>query len=263
MKPNLQAPVLYVSDSQNDYVDLYDVKGLKLEGQIAADHPTGLATDQNKNLYVTNLLAGNTTVYAFGQTDPSLTLSDPGGQPDAVAVGNDGNVYVEDANGLTYVYPKGATQPSTSLVNSYIQSGTAVTLDSHNNVYAAGFSPGYQGIVIRYASASEPGVNLNLAPLPGPSGITIAQHGQIVVADGFLPGIQTFKAKGGGALRVFGQEDFPNRLTFNKAKTKLYVPETNSDINIYDYKSGNLITTLVGPSGSVMIGAAIVPAPRN
>jgi sugar lactone lactonase YvrE len=263
MKPNLRSPVLYVSDSQNNYVDLYDVNGLTLEGQIASDHPTGLATDQSKNLYVTNLLAGNTTIYAFGRTKPSLTLIDPGAQPDDVAVGNDGTVYVEDENGQTYVYPKGATQPTTSLVNSSLQSGTAVSVDGHNDVLAAGFAPGTQGIVIRYAKASEPGVDLNLSPLPGPDGIAIAERGQIVIADFFLPGIQVFKPKGGAALRVFGQDASPNRLTFDKAKKTLYVPETNSNINIYNYKSGKQIKTLVGPSGSVMIGAAIVPAPRN
>jgi hypothetical protein len=208
-------------------------------------------------------LAGNTTIYAFGKTKPSLTLVDPGAQPDDVAVGNDGTVYVEDENGQTYVYPKGATQPTTSLVNGALQSGAAVTVDGHNDVLAAGFSPGSQGVVVRYANAKGPGADLNLSPLTGPAGITISEHGQIVVADYFLPGVQVFKHSGGAALRVFDQEGYPNRLTFDEAKTTLYVPQSNSNVNIYDYKSGKLINTLVGPSGSAMLGAAIVPAPQN
>lgn len=255
--------LLYVSDSQNDFVDVYDLKTKGMVGQIAANHPTGLATDKSENLYVTNLLGGNTTVYPFGQTQPSLTLSDPGGQPDAVAVGTDGTVYVADENGKVYVYPSGVTQPTSTLSNGAIQAADTVTLDSANDVYVAGFSSSDRAVVVKYPKASEPGVNLGKLGVDGPAGIALDRTRRIVLADFELPGVDVFKHDGISPYRMFARTSSPNRFTFNRLKSRVYVPMTSGDVNIYDYKSGNLISTLVGPSGSVMIGTAVIPAPKN
>jgi hypothetical protein len=61
----------------------------------------------------------------------------------------------------------------------------------------------------------------------------------------------------------FAQDEAPNRFAFNKTRTKLYVPMSDSNVNVCHYKSGKLITTLVGSSGSVIIDAAMVPTPRT
>jgi WD40 repeat protein len=251
---------LYVSDAENGFVDVYSLKTKHLVGQIAANHPTGLATDASNRLYVTNLFGGNTTVYAFGKTQPSLTLTDPGGRPDAVAVGTDGTVYVADENGEIYVYPAGSTQSTSSLSNGSVQSADAVTVDAANDVYVTGFNHVGVAEVVEYPKAREPGVNLHLRGLDGPAGIALDRRGRIVLADMLMPGITVFKRNATSAYRVFAQTENPNRFAFNRTKSRVYVPMSSSDINVYDYSSGTLITTLVGPSGSVMIGAALVPA---
>ena len=254
---------LYVSDAENGFVDVYSLKTKHLVGQIAANHPTGLATDAHNKLYVTNLFGGNTTVYVFGNTQPSLTLTDPGGRPDAVAVGADGTVYVADENGEIYVYAAGSTQSTTSLSNGSVQSADAVTVDAANDVYVAGFNRVGAAEVVEYAKAREPGINLQLRGLEGPAGIALDRRDRIVLADMLMPGINVYRRDATTPYRVFAQTQNPNRFAFNRAKSRVYVPMSSSDVNVYDYTSGTLITTLVGPSGSVMIGAALVPAPKN
>lgn len=261
LNATLTPPVLYVSDAENGFVDVYSLKMGQLVGQISANHPTGLATDANKNLYVTNLSGGTTTVYAFGQTRPSVTLTDPGGRPDAVAAGADGTIYVADENGAVYVYPRGSTVATSSLSNSSVTSADAVTVDVANDVYVAGFNHFGSAEVVEYPKASQPGVNLKLQGLQGPAGIALDRRRRVVLADALMPGVNVFKHGATAAYRVFAQSEYPNRLAFNRTKSRVYVPMSSSDVDVYDYKSGTLISTLVGPSGSVMIGAAMIPAP--
>jgi sugar lactone lactonase YvrE len=263
LKRDLTPPTLYVSDAENGFVDVYSLKTRQLVGQIAANHPTGLATDARNNLYVTNLYGGSTTVYAFGQTQPSETLTDPGGWPDAVAVGANGAIYVADEDGAVYVYPAGSTASTFSLSNANVTSADAVAVDRANDVYVAGFNRVGGAEVVEYAKASGAGVNLQLKGLQGPAGIALDRRQRIVLADLLMPGINVFKHGATAPYRVFAQSEYPNRLAFNRTKSRVFVPMTSSDVNIYDYNSGTLISTLVGPSGSLMIGAAAVPAPQN
>jgi WD40 repeat protein len=263
LRVDLTPPELYVSDAENGFVDVYSLKTRSLVGQIAANHPTGLATDLRNNLYVANLGGGNVTVYALGQTEPSLTLTDPGARPDAVAVGTDGTVYVADENGVVYLYPMGTTQSTSSLSNAAVESANAVAVDAANDVYVAGYNHVGNGEVVEYAQARGSGVNLQLRGLEGPAGIALDRRRRIVLADLLMPGISVFKHNATTAYRVFAQSGNPNRFAFNRTKSRVYVPMTSSDVNIYDYKSGALIGTLIGPSGSVMIGAAMIPAPQN
>ncbi|MGC2406735.1 MAG: hypothetical protein WA431_10060 [Candidatus Cybelea sp.] len=261
LKADSTPHLLYVSDAENGFVDVYSLKTKHLVGQIAANHPTGLASDASNKLYVTNLFGGNTTVYAFGQTRPSLTLTDPGGRPDAVAVGTNGTVYVADENGEVYIYAPGATLSTSSLSNGWVQSADAVTVDAANDVYVTGFNRVGVAEVVEYPKAREPGINLRLQGLEGPAGVALDRRGRIVLADMLKPGINVFKRNATSPYRVFARSENPNRFAFNRAKSRVYAPMSSSDVNIYDYGSGTLVATLAGPSGSVMIGAALVPAP--
>lgn len=263
LKPNLAPPTLYVSDAENGFVDVYTLKTRQLVGQIAANHPTGLATDAHNNLYVTNLYGGTTTVYAFGQTKPSVTLTDPGGEPDAVAVGANGAIYVADEDGSVYVYPPGATASTSTLSNANVTSADAVAVNRANDVYVAGFNRVGRAGVVEYPKASGAGINLQLQGLQAPAGIALDRLQRIVLADLLMPGITVFKHGATTPYRVFAQSEYPNRLAFNRTKSRVFVPMSSSDVNIYDYNTGTLISTLVGPAGSVMIGAAAVPAPQN
>jgi hypothetical protein len=263
LSPNAAAPLLYASDSQNNAVDVYDLKTQTLSGQISANHPTGLAVDQQNSLYVTNFFGGNTTVYRAGHTDPSLTLMDPGGSPDAVAVGNDGSVYVSDSNGQVYVYSAGATAPSKTLASDSITSAAAVTVDRQNDVYVCGYTEGSIGVVMEYRNASQPGKDLHLLGIVGPDGIALDNSGRTVLADAGLPGIDVFKRGALSPYRMFAKVQAPNRFAFDKNRQNVYVPMSDSDVNAYGYKSGNLISTIPGPSGAIFLGTAVAPAPRD
>ena len=63
----------------NSVVDIYDLgeSGSPLVGSIThgIDGPGGMALDANDTLYVANNVANAVTVYPFGQTPASLTLS--------------------------------------------------------------------------------------------------------------------------------------------------------------------------------------------
>lgn len=135
--------------------------------------PAGLAVDASGNLYVANSGNNTVTVYAPGQSRPSLTYSQGVSAPLGVAVGSDGTLYVANQTGSTSgtgsvtEYPAGSIQPSLtiSLASEYAY---AVALDSNNALYVSWFSfAGYSVAIYKYATeGSDKGEDLNLK-LPG------------------------------------------------------------------------------------------------
>jgi len=99
VKATFHHPWLYVSDTANSVVYIYDLgkTGSSLIGKITdgLNGPFGLTVDKSGNLYVSNQgTPGNVVVYAAGQTSPSLTLSDDLTTPQGVSVDSSGNVWV-------------------------------------------------------------------------------------------------------------------------------------------------------------------------
>lgn len=136
-------PLVYVSDSVKNVVDIFDRRG-KLQGQITGlSAPAGLFVDAKHNLWVANSGGGDVLMFPRGATRPSRTLEDSN-SPSDVAVGTDGTVYVADSEnaGGVAVYSRGKTQPSRRLVADLSgMSGIEyyVTCDAAGNVFASGY----------------------------------------------------------------------------------------------------------------------------
>jgi hypothetical protein len=249
---------LYVSDEGDGVVDVFALPSLSLVGQITTgiSQPEGIATDKHGNLYVSNLGNGTVTVYHQGQTSPYLTLTESSG-PDDVAVASNLYVLAADTGGGVDVYPPGATSPSTRLTNSAISSVYGVGVDSHNNVYAAGF--GTSAVVIKYANMAGSGTNLGLTGLSGPAGVLVDNHSNLVVSDigasliDIYPPGQTSPS---GTISVLS----PDRTSINNLENTLYVPQGGNDsVDILSYPAGSSLGSL-GLTNFVS-GTATAPAP--
>jgi hypothetical protein len=186
-KANFHHPWLYVSDTANSVVYIYDLgkTGIPLIGKIAdgLNGPFGLTVDSSGRLYVSNQgTPGNVVVYAAGATSPSLTLSDDLMTPQGVAVDSSGNVWVMNRSGSPgiAVFPPGGTEPSEYITNQLIQNPIQDFFDREGNLF---FSDPVTGVSEIPAGSSQQPVSLNLQGLNHADGITLAPSTHFYVGD--------------------------------------------------------------------------------
>jgi DNA-binding beta-propeller fold protein YncE len=150
---NARHPWLYVSGINNNVVDIYDLAKFAVPqiGEITKglNHPGGISLDRAGNLYVANQGGGTVTIYAPGQTFPSLTLAQGLTEPVDSAIDANGDVYVSNraTTPSIVVYPQGQTVPSATITSSLIQIPTAVIFDATGNLYFADNNTGVSEMV--------------------------------------------------------------------------------------------------------------------
>jgi serine/threonine-protein kinase len=173
-------PWLYVSGINNNVVDIYDLAKFAVPqiGEITKglNHPGGISLDGAGNLYVANQGGGTVTIYAPGETLPSLTLSQGLTEPVDSAIDANGDVYVSNraTTPSIVVYPQGQTVPSATITSSLIQIPTAVIFDATGNLYFADnntgvseMAAGTQQLVSLGLQQDLPASGLALDPLTG------------------------------------------------------------------------------------------------
>lgn len=226
------------------------------------NEPEGLATDKNGNLYVANQRGKTITVYPPGATSPSLTLTESD-KPGDVVVGGNGYVYAGDLDGGVDVYPPGGTSPVRRLTNSALSRiVSGVGVDASNNVYATGLSTGSFGrarpAVVKFANGSGSGTNLGLSGLKYPDGVIVDKNNNLVVTNRrgrqgeiliYPPG-QTSPS---GTIGTYVGP--PVHSALNKAENRIYVPETDEYVYIFDYPSGKF-TGHTYTAGGTTLGVA-------
>jgi hypothetical protein len=259
--------LLYVSDSIDGVIDIFSVPDYSLVGQITdgLDFPEGIATDKKGNLYVSNLFGNTVTVYPEGQTSPSVTLSEPDG-PDDVAVAGNGDVLAGDTDGGVDVYKPGETSASSRLTNSNITSVSGIGIDGNDNVYAVGTytfsnSSGPQPAVVKYAALGSSGKNLKLSGLIEPAGALVDKHGNIVISDFKLPGVNLYKPGKKNPFATIASAGPADRIAINNKQNLIYVPQsTYGDVSIFKYPSGKLVQDIPISSGDGFAsGTALSP----
>lgn len=260
-KKKKKKQLLYVSDEGAGTVNVYSVPKYTEVGQITSgiNEPEGLATDQKGNLYVSNIGGNTVTVYKRGQTSPFLTLTEPD-EPDAVAVGSNGYVYVADIEGGIDVFPPGVTSSSNRLTNADLEYGViGVGVDASNNVYGAGTGAA-GGAVVEFANASGGGTNLGLTGLSVPSGAIVDKNKNLVVSDFEANEVLIYPLGKTSPSSTFSVPS-PDRININKKENEIFAPEGSNDgLGVYDYPSGTLVTTI--SIGNFTAGAALSPAPK-
>ncbi len=188
MKPkaNPRHPWLYVSDTANNAVYIYDLdkNGASLIGAITTglNGPFGMTIDKSGNLYVVNQNPpGNVAIYPPGHTSPSLTLSQGLTVPQGVAVDATGKVYVMNRGSTPGidVFPAGSSQPSEYITNNLIQNPIQDFFDGSGNLYFSDPNTGVSEI----PKGSQQPVSLGLQGLSQATGIALATSGNLYVND--------------------------------------------------------------------------------
>lgn len=110
--------LLYVSDTNNDEIDVYSYPAAKLKGKLKGFvTPHGMCADSAGDVFVTSGGASEIFEYAHGGTKPILTLQDPGYFPKACSVDpTTGNLAVMNfqltaASGNVVIYAHGKGKP--------------------------------------------------------------------------------------------------------------------------------------------------------
>lgn len=255
--PDSRQKLLYVSNEGSALIDIYDVPGYALVGQISGiNQPEGIAVDHKGNLYVTDLRGDKVWIFKSGQTTPFQTITDSTG-PEAIAVAPNGNVLVGDDSGGVNVYPAGQTTPSVRLSNPNITYVSCVGVDSNNNVFAGGFKGAYLGTVVEYQNTSGGGTNLGLTGLQVPSTVLFDAGGNLVVSD-YLESVINIYPPGQTAPSSTIPIHSPDRGSFSNTKAKLYVPQATVDqVSYLRYPRGNVKGTVA--IGGFVAGTAFYP----
>jgi len=173
--PNPKHALLYVADSANSLVTVYDLSviGTPQVQQISTGiaSPATVALDRNGTLYVGNNGTKSITVYPLGKTAPTLTMSDGSTMPYGIAITNNGTVYAAGRGNpaVIDVYQAGQSSPSQVITDPLISSPSQAIFDAAQNLYVSDFNTG----VYEIAAGTNQPVSLNLSGLNGAAGIAL------------------------------------------------------------------------------------------
>ncbi|HEY2475928.1 MAG TPA: hypothetical protein VGI19_14155 [Candidatus Cybelea sp.] len=243
------------------------------------DTPFGLAVDIGENLYVGNYANSTVTVYARGAKEPFETLT-RAGHPVAVAVGDDGTVYVgnqgtlgKSPNGASLlVYKKGQTKPSKTIPfhSGYWPFGLA--LDSSGDLFVTVNHPGrntqYQGQVYEFTAGSLNGNYLHLRGLQGElAGIATDKQNNLLVVDDHKNAYYVLVYPPGKALPSqkikISSGQAPFGIAINPANTEIWVSTGwGATVEGISYPGGSVLDVVNHHRGWA-IGVAVGPASDN
>ena len=167
--------MLFVADQANNVVTVYDLSqaGYPVVEQITSGI-SGMQViylDSHATLYVGNNNTKTVTVYPFGQTQPTLSMSDGATVPFGIAVLADGTVYVAGRGNPAKIeiYPPGQSTPSNSIQDALVSVPSQAVMDSAGNIYIADNATG----VYEIPAGTLQVQSLNLSNLTGATGIAL------------------------------------------------------------------------------------------
>jgi hypothetical protein len=264
---------IFISDSVNDAVDIYNTSG-KLLGQIVGfSGPQGLATDGKGNLYVADTGNSRIQIYAPPYKKVAKSLSDADEYPVGVSVLNDGE-FVAVTNilsssggaGSVVVYKNG--EAGAPITNSNFAEVYFAAFDGKGNIYVDGTNSSRTFEIGEIVDATGGGKTLKTLKYSGtigfPGGIQATIGNKIAVEDQENSTVYTFNPPKNGVLGspvattpLNGAGDIVAFVFTQDGKGLWGSDAANEDAAKYAYaKGGNAITTFAAPGG----GIAIVPA---
>ncbi len=183
--------LLFVSDADSYDVYIFSMPGLKLKGTLTGfDKPSGLCSDQHKNIWVVN--NGNSQISLYSRTGMLLkTIDDSGYWPVGCSVNNkNGDLAVanirstSDGPGNVTIYPSG-TDPGTVLANPTQTEYYYPAYDSDGNLYVDGRGGQSNDVMISVCPAGDSCSTLNVsgATLNVPGGLNWDKAANALVVD--------------------------------------------------------------------------------
>lgn len=236
--PDKKQATLFVSDLNGDQVRIYpaNVKDPTQSGSITTgvDLPINVAADSKGAVYVANNGNSSVTIYPFGQTSPSLTLTDQVVNPNGIAVDSKGTVYVTSGAtvGQCYVleFPKGSTTPSAQVNGLGLPIGLAV--DKDDNLYIADAAFG-NNKVWEVPAGTTTAQNLNLTGLADDTGAAVSPSNDLYISNyntnqvlGYHPGETS------PFVTITSGLDAPYALGFSK-KGALFVGNYHASVSAF------------------------------
>jgi hypothetical protein len=196
----------------------------------AAKRPEGVWIDRNGTLYVVDRAQyptlANLLAYKHGASSPSLTITSGLYAPAAVAVGNDGTVYVNsvkgDGTGIVVEYAPGAITPERTIIlpdAGYTLTAGDLAFDQNGNLFAATLVNTTTLHVFKIAFGTSQVTDLGLQGLGG-AGIGVDGHGNLYT--GGLYNVAVYAPGATSPSRTFPLNFFGNGLTVARNGT-LYV----------------------------------------
>lgn len=251
--------LLYVSDASTYDVYVFSFPKGKLVGTLTdQNNPSGICTDKDGDVYVTQLYGGGHIVeYAHGGTTAIKSLSDPGYEPGDCAVdpktGNlavanivsdyfgEGNVMVfanASGSGTTYEPPSSGSWFSVNAVGYDLNSNLYIS-GSCNSAFCAGELP----------SGSSGVENVTLSTNPVGSG-TIQWDGKYVTYDDSSDGTvyrYTFSGTNGTEVGSTTLDGLGQYVSYSWIEGKtVTAPYSGGDlVSIYKYPAGGKATKTI------------------
>jgi hypothetical protein len=270
---------IFVSDSHNKVVNIYNPSGKQLAQLTGFNSPEGLATDAKGNLYVADFVNSQILVYAPPYTKKPKKLSDPGFSPVGVAVTTiGGTTYVGVANycstsscgqGSLIVYKNGkAKKPilSSSIFNAYF-----LGFDAKGNLFADGLDVNHNFVVGEIAKATSGGKTFKALTtgnsISFPGGVQVTTKGKVAIGDQFADSIFTYnlpkKGSLGNPILTTPLNDSARAVSFAFTSTDkdVWTTDPTGAALEYAYPAGGSAVTTILVSG-MPIGVAVFPAQK-
>jgi hypothetical protein len=268
---------IFVSDSQNKVVNIYNPSGKQLTQLTGFNSPEGLAIDVQGKLYVADFVNSQILVYAPPYTKTPKKLSVPGFSPLGVAVTTiAGTTYVGVANycstsscgqGSVIVYKNGKAQKpilSSAIFNAYF-----LGFDAKGNLFADGLDGNHNFVVGEIAKATSGGKTFKALTsgnsISFPGGVQVTSKGKIAIGDQFADLIFTYNPPKKGALgnpiRTTPLNDSVQAVSFAFTSTDKGVwtsDRTGAALKFAYPAGGSALTTIV--VDGTPIGIAVFPA---
>jgi sugar lactone lactonase YvrE len=258
--------LLYVSDSSNSVVDIFDKRGQNQQpiGQITDGvyQPNGITTDESGNLYVAN--SNDTlTVYPPGGTSPSATYTQGLSLPIGVVVHRNGRLCVANLDGLDVTeYPKGSTTPDRTIPFGSLEGNSpfGLALDSSGNLFVAALGfPNAQAYELMHHSSLPQDLGINSIVVM--HGIAVDKQGNVLIANQGGASVEVFPpGSTTPSMTITDGLEQPLLISLDKKQSKLYVADAgltgNGTVRIYSYPAGALFDTITFPRFGVPFGIA-------
>jgi hypothetical protein len=201
-------PLIFVSELSNpEGVAIFvQANGNAKVGEIVGDiyGPSGLATDREGDVYITNNNSGTINVFAPPYTTfPKLTLDDTGNYPDDVAISGRGLVAVANFNPSVTFYRKNSTKPCATVADASFGGIIHDAFDDAGDLYVDGENgSGFVVGEIRGGCKATTIERLSTGNAIGswPGAIKVDKHDRVAIEDGYGQVIYTYNPPVNGSL---------------------------------------------------------------